>query len=208
MKHRKYRWTFMAALSAGMMVLASCTQEQQPAPTAARPRVQTSVTTQPGVAGGVVEDVFTAQAVVSAVDIPTRRVTLTGSEGGQFTFTAGPEIKNLPQVKVGDKVTATFARRMVVVVRSDEATPSLARSSTGATALPGAKPGMLVAEETQAVARVKAIDSVNRTADLEFSDGTVKTFPVRSDVDLSRYKAGDNVVIRVTTGLTVLVESP
>ncbi len=76
------------------------------------------------------------------------------------------------------------------------------------TAMPGEKPGLLMAAETEAVARVTAIDSVNRTADLEFLDGTAKQVPVRSDVDLSKYKVGDSVVIRATTSVTVLVTTP
>jgi hypothetical protein len=178
-------------LCLSVVILASCTSDPKPAPTAQAPREQTKVTAEKGIAGGVVEDVFIAQAVVSAVDVPTRRVTLTGPEGGQFTFTAGPGVKNLAQVRVGDKVTATFAQRMVVTVRSDEAQPSLARSTTQATARPGEI----------------GIDRVNRTAELQFADGVVKTVPVRADVDLSRYNVGDNVIIRATTALTVLVDS-
>jgi hypothetical protein len=159
------------------------------------------------VAGGVWEDVLIVPSVVTAVDLSTRHVTLKDSDGDEYSFTARPEIKNLPQLHVGDKVTATFSRRMVVSVRSDDLPPSERRSAVGATARLGEKPGMLVAEETRKVARVKAIDTVNRVADLEFADGIVRSVPVRPDVDLSRYKVGDNTTIRVTTALTVLVEA-
>jgi len=66
---------------------------------------------------------------------------------------------------------------------------------------------MMVAEETKVVARVKSIDPASRRAELEFADGTVRSVPVRQDIDLSRYKVGDNVVIRSTTALTVLAEA-
>jgi hypothetical protein len=114
----------------------------------------------------------------------------------------------LPQVKVGDKVSATFARRMVVVVGSESGSPALASQSVAARAVPGEKPKMLIAEETEAVARVISIDAVSRTAQLEFADNVIKTVPVRSDVDLSKYKVGDTVTIRVTSALTVLVQTP
>lgn len=195
------------SMTASLVVLTSCKSEPKAPATAAPPRSEHRVTTQPGVAGGVTEDVLIVEAIVTAVDVPSRRVTLTGPEGRQFTFTAGPEIRNLPQMHVGDKVTATFARRMVVTVRSDDASPSITREVAEGRARLGEKPGMLVAEETEKVARVTAIDTVNRTATLEFAD-TVRTIPVRSDVDLSRYKVGDNVVVRVTTALTVLVRAP
>ena len=102
-------------------------------------------------------------------------------------------------------MTVTLTQRLFVAVRSSEASPSLSLDTVHGTAMPGEKPGLLVASETEAVARVTAIDSVNRTADLEFLDGTAKQVPVRSDVDLSKYKVGDSVVIRATTSVTVLV---
>jgi hypothetical protein len=207
MKRQIQQLATIAFLLASIVVLASCTSEPKPPPTAAPPVVQSSMTTPKGEAGRVEEDVFRTQAVVSAVDMATRKVTLKGPEGKQYTFTAGPEIKNLAQTKVGDKVSATFARRLVVMVRRDDAPPSETYDSTSNTARIGEKPGMLVAEETKIVARVKAINISNRTAELEFADGSRKTVPVRPDVDLSKYTVGDNVVIRSTTALTVLAET-
>ncbi len=52
--------------------------------------------------------VYTLQAIVTAVDVPKRHVTLKDSENEEFTFVAEPEVKNLPQVHVGDKVTVTL----------------------------------------------------------------------------------------------------
>ena len=197
-------YSLVALCSASIFVCTSCTNEPKSEPTAAAPALNSSVKTPPGEAGRVEEDVFRVEAVVSAVDLSTRRVTLTGPEGKQHTFTAGPEIKNLPQLKVGDKVSATFARRFVVMVRRDQAPPSESYDTVSATARMGERPGMLVAEETKIVARVKSIDTANRTAVLEFPDQTFRTVPVRPDVDLSKYRVGDNVVIRTTTALTVL----
>ena len=216
MKRRAVPFTSLTSLSswtntvllAGALSLASCAKEPKEQPTAAPTRVRSSSTTKPGVAGGVFEDVVISEAIVSAVDVPSRRVTLTGPGGDSVTFTASPEIKNLPQMHVGDKVTATFARRMYVSVRSDNAPPSIERSRLHETARPGEKPGMMAAKETEMVARIRAIDPVSRVADLEFADGVVERVPVRPDVDLSRYKVGDNAVIRVTSALTVLVRTP
>ena len=205
----RYRLKLAAAAlcTASIVVLASCSNDK-PEPTAAPPQSQLTVTTQPGVAGGSATHVFTVQAIVTAVDQSNRHVTLKGSDGEEFTFVAEPEVKNLPQVHVGDKVTGTFTRRIFVGVRSGDASPSLSHETAGGTAMPGEKPGVLVAQETEAVARVVAIDSVNRTADLQFVNGVINSVPVRSDVDLSKYKVGDSVVIRATTSLTVLVDAP
>jgi hypothetical protein len=72
----------------------------------------------------------------------------------------------------------------------------------------GAKPGGLVAETTQVTAKVTAIDQKKRTATLRFEDGSTKTLPVRSDVDLSKRKVGEQVVFQVTEMVAVSVEKP
>ena len=200
MKH----YSLVALCSASLLICTSCANEPKSPNTAAPPALQSSVTTPPGQAGRVEEDVFRVEAVVSAVDMASRRVTLTGPQGKQHTFTAGPEIKNLGQLKVGDKVSATFARRFVVTVRRDDAPPSESYDTVSATARMGERPGMMVAEETKVVARVKSIDAANRKAELEFPDQSVRTVPLRPDIDLSKYRVGDNVVIRTTTALNVL----
>ena len=199
MKH----YLLVALCSAGIPICTSCTNEPK-SNTAAAPALQSSAKTSSGQAGRVEEDVFRVEATVSAVDMATRRVTLTGPEGKQHTFTAGPEIKNLAQLKVGDKVSATFARRFVVMVRRDDAPPSETYDTVSATARMGERPGMMVAEETKVVARVKSIDATNRKAELEFPDQSFRTVPIRPDIDLSKYRVGDNVIIRTTTALNVL----
>jgi hypothetical protein len=208
-KNPIHSFVAVAFYSVGLLVCASCGSESKPAPTANAPVAQSQVTTPTGgQAGRLEEDVFRVQAVISAVDMNTRRVTLTGPEGRSYTFTAGPEIKNLAQTRVGDKVSATFARRLLITVRRDDAPPGETYDTTSATARLGEKPGMLVAEEVKITARVKSINASTRTAELEFSDGSVAAVTARPDVDLSKYTVGDNVVIRSTTTLTVLAETP
>jgi hypothetical protein len=202
--------TAIAFFSAGALALALCSSETkaQPSTTAPADRVTSTVTTQPGVAGGVIEETFTTTVTISAVEPSTRNVSLTAADGTKASFTAGPEIRNFDQIHVGDKLTATITQRLVVFVRGDGADPSVTHAAALARAPKGAKPGAIVAESYEIVASVKSIDATNRTAVLQFSDGQTKTIPVRSDVDLSKYKVGDSVVIRVTEALSLLVRTP
>jgi len=50
----------------------------------------------------------TATARVKALDQQTRRVTLERADGSQVTLYADDSVRNLPQVKVGDAVTASY----------------------------------------------------------------------------------------------------
>ena len=66
----------------------------------------------------------TVTATVEAVDQTTRMVTLKGPKGNTITFKAGEEVRNLPQVKVGDQVEAKYYESLVVDVKKPgEATP-------------------------------------------------------------------------------------
>jgi len=175
--------------------------------TANAPVASRTVTTQRGVAGGVAEDVVIIETIVTGVDVPAHRVTLKGPEGREFTFDVSPQIKDLSQLNAGDKVTATFSRRVYVGVKRENAPASDTYETEWGASKQGEMPGRLSAQETKKVGRVTAIDSANRTADIQFVDSVVHGLPVRSDVDLSQYKVGDNVIIRVTTALTVLSKS-
>jgi Cu/Ag efflux protein CusF len=209
MRYLNIKMAAMAVAVVGALVAASFADENKPQPTSQPAASLVTATTQPGVAGGTLEGTFTASATVSAIDAASRNVTLSTDDGKQTSFTAGPEIRNFDQLHVGDKVNVTINEKLVVFVRGgDEADPTVTHASALATAPKGAKPGAIVAQEYEIVADVKAIDPETRNATLEFADGQTRVVKVRPDVDLSKYKAGDNVVIRITETIAVLAEKP
>jgi len=79
-----------------------------------------------------------------------------------------------------------------------------------ATALPvkGEKPGIVMGDMVELTAVVKAVDLKRHEATLLFLDGTTKTVPVRPDVDLTKARLGEQVVIRSTRTMALLVEKP
>ena len=208
MNHFQFKWANGFVLAA-LLGLASCNSEKKPESDSASSGQGTrTVAVVAGEAGGVVEDTFTASATVSDINKSERKITLKSSDGSKTSFTAGPQIRNFDQLKEGDKVNATVIERLEVFVRGSGEDPSVTHSAALARAPKGAKPGALVAEMYEIVAAVKSIDQSARTALLEFADGQRRTVKIRPDVDLTRYKVGDNVVIRVSAALTVLAETP
>ena len=192
-----------------LSVAVSCTSDKDSA--SARQDSSTSassVSYTPGVAGGIAEETVTGSATVKAIDRGKRKVTLSTESGTQASFTVPPEVKNFDQIRVGDRVSATVRERLVVYVDSSDREPSAVHAAALATAPKGAKPGAISAESFEAVATVTAIDSARREATLRFADGQSKTIPVRSDVDLTKYKVGNSVVIQITQELSLLVEAP
>ena len=166
-----------------------------------------AVTVTPGVAGGTVAHVVKATATVTAVDAKSRKVTLQAPGGPPATFTASDAVRNFDQLKVGDKVNATLNEQLVVLV-GPKREPGTNYGGLVTSAPKGAKPGVIAAEVFEVVADVSAIDTAKRKATLKFDDGQTIEVDIRPDVDLSKYKVGDSVTIRVTQQLKLLVESP
>lgn len=200
-----HRSLIKASLAASALAaLAACTSDKAPPP----PTASTTVAAEPGVAGGAIVDTVRVSATVAAKDTVNRRITLLGADGRRTTFKAGPDIVNFPQIKVGDQVNATLTRELVVFVRPQGSAPGAGEAAAVAVAPKGAKPGVLMAETAEVTATLVSMDMAVRTATLRFEDGATRTVNVRPDVDMTNYRPGDTVVIRVTEALAILVEKP
>jgi Cu/Ag efflux protein CusF len=163
---------------------------------------------QEGVAGGTVVQTYELKATVTSLDKATRKVTLMDAAGIKTTVTAGPEVVNFDQIRVGDELNITAAQELVVSVAGEGEAPSDGGAQVVALAPKGAKPGAIMAETTQVTAKVTAIDAAQHKATLQFEDGSTRTVAVRPDVDLSKRKVGDKVVLRITGALAIRVVKP
>jgi Cu/Ag efflux protein CusF len=161
-----------------------------------------------GVPGGGVVATYELTATVAALDKASRKVTLVDAAGIKKTVKAGPEVINFEQIQVGDQLKITATEELVVYVAGEGETPADGGAQLVALAPKGAKPGALMAETTRVTAKVTAIDSNQHKATLQFEDGTTRTVAVRPDVDLSKRKVGDSVVIRITEALAIQVAKP
>jgi hypothetical protein len=194
----------LALLFAGLLTLTACSTTSPPPPAEGT----SSAAFQKGVPGGVVVNTVDVSARVTAIDKANRKVTLLGPDGDKFTVKVGPEAVNFDQIRVGDLVNATVTEELVVYLDEEGASAPDGSAAVVALAPKGAQPGGLVAETVQVTAKVIAIDQTNRTATLQFEDGSSKTLRVRDDIDLSRRKVGEKVVFQVTEMIAISVEKP
>ncbi len=67
-------------------------------------QVETGVEKSAEGSGAVVAKVITSTATVVGIDYENRTGTLKLSDGTTVTFSAGPEVRNFEQMKVGDEV--------------------------------------------------------------------------------------------------------
>ena len=201
MKTKLQKFATIAIMPAAMLALTSCSSTPQGEGT-------TMVAAQKGVPGGVIVDTYKVTATVTAVDAASRKVTLTMADGAKTTVKAGPEVVNFDQIQVGDQVKATVAEQLVVFVRKNGEPANDGEAAAVALAPVGAKPGVVMANTVEVTAKVEAIDLGRRKATLRFPDGQSKTFRVRPDVDMTKAKLGDEVVIRTTEAVAISVEKP
>jgi len=159
--------------------------------------------------GAVAVDAVSTTAVVDAVDASKRMVTLKAADGKTQTYKLGPAVKNFDQIKVGDKVRTTYAESVAVFVRKSDEQPSADEMRTVRVAPKGAKPGAVITDTFEVTAKVEKINYKKRTITLKGPEGNVRTFKV--DRTVKRFKnirAGDEVVLRVTEAIAIMVEKP
>ena len=100
-------------------------------------------------------------AVVELVDQNTREVVLRGPEGNLVTVTAGPEVRNLAQVRRGDRVHVTYGAALAVEMAPPGGAGPPAEVATGmARAEPGARPAGAVGQRVRARVRIQEVDPV------------------------------------------------
>lgn len=162
----------------------------------------------PVVSGTVAENTVTATATVQAINQKTRMVTLKGADGKSVTFQVDESVKNLPQVKKGDQVIATYYESLAYeVVRASDLTRGVAVAEDVAVAKPGARPGAIGARAVTITAKIKAIDKKNNTVTLKGPQGNLRTVKVKDPTKLDKVQVGDMVQITYTEAVAIGVEA-
>jgi Cu/Ag efflux protein CusF len=158
--------------------------------------------------GIVRESTVSSTSTVQKIDLTTREVTLSGADGKPFTIKCGPEVRNLPQLKVGDQVTATYYESVAYEVHKPGAVEAGARAAVGAArAEPGEKPGAVAANVVQITATIEAIDKSVPSVTLRRADGQLLPIKVRYPERLEGVAVGDMVEITFTEAMAISVEA-
>jgi len=190
--------TALAAALVFLIVSAGCTKDQKE-PTAAAAASEKSANP-----AYFAQQKRSMTATVEAIDPATRRVTLRGPEGNALSFQAGEDVRNLDQVKVGDRVAVEYYESLAVNVQPPGEPVNDVRIATDR-AEAGAKPGGMAAQHVTITAVVEKLDKKNATVTLRGPEGNVRTIRVRDPRKLDKVKVGDRVVVTYTEMLAVSV---
>ena len=107
---------------------------------------------------GAAVEITRISGTLAALDTETREVTLDLGEGKTMSFIAGPEVRNFPQLEVGDLVEIEHGRALVLELRkgSTEA-PWRVDDDRTVGAAPGEKPAGAVGKVVRALVKVVAL---------------------------------------------------
>jgi len=160
--------------------------------------------------GGIAVQTTVTTSTVTAIDYKARTFTLKGEKGDSVSLTAGPEVKNFAQLKVGDVVSVETVESIgIFVTPKGQVAPSAGKTQYLETAKPGQKPGMVAVETETVTATVTAIDQKTRMVTLKGPAGNSRTIKVGPDAKrLNEVKVGDEVTVTVTIGTAISVTTP
>jgi hypothetical protein len=164
----------------------------------------TAVASEPGKAAAVRAIKVTAQVV--AIDKATRTLTLKGRDGNTVDVVAGEEVKNFPQIKLGDFVVVEIMQSLALELRKTKGGEALAAREGAVTAKPGERPAVAAGREITAIAKVTAVDPKAKTISLKGPRGNVVKLNVENPDQFKVVKVGDEVQVTYTEAAAVSVE--
>jgi len=155
----------------------------------------------------------TLTAKVTAIDQATRMVTLTGPKGNSYTFKASDEVRNLPQVKVGDKVLVEYYEGILAELDSSGTSAKGVTVTEGAARAPlGQHPAGAMTQVITKTVQLDFVDSHRNTVqfhDVGASPDTARTISVKKpefQKMLKKLKAGDKVTLSYFEALAISVK--
>jgi hypothetical protein len=196
--------SILATLGALSLLLAGgCATTQDKPPT----QEKTAMATQQQPPDLEIRDKITATATVQMVDLEKRVVVLKGKSGKLHTIKVGEEVRNLPQVKVGDRVVLTYYEALAVNLQKDTTGGIATRkeSVTADRAELGQKPAGAVREDVEIIANITGLNKKTRRVTLQGAQDAV-TLKVPEDIDINKLKVGDQVKANYVQELAVSVE--
>lgn len=207
----KHPMTSIPVLVLGLTLCAGAMAEQAK-PTATSSGVKTEeaagVNAQ-GTAAAKVK-VSTISATVQAIDMATRMVTLVGPDGKSFVVEAGEEVRNLAQVKVGDKVTVEYYEGLVAEMAPPGASPKEVEVTGAMGRAPlGERPAAAAGKAVTATVVIEHVDPLRHTVFFKGPLGktrVVKAMKPEFQAMLKKLKPGDKVRLTYFEAMAVSVK--
>ena len=146
-----------------------------------------------------------ATATITAIDAATRAVTLKGPKGNEMVVTAGPEVKNFAQLKVGDQVNIEYIESLALELKKGGGAPVAATVKEGAAgAKPGERPAGIMGRQVTVVADVIDVNAETQMVTLKGPQRTIEV-KARDPEQFKLIKKGDQIQATYTEAMAIAV---
>jgi len=156
-----------------------------------------------------VSDVEVIEATVMAIDADARLLVLQGPAGNAVALRVGPEVRNLPQVEVGDILRVSYYTGFVFSMAEPGNAGADAEIAAGR-AEQGGRPGAMIAVATRQTVEILSVASDGKAVSFRDADGLLQSIDVRREEGQAfarKLKTGDLVDIQYTEAIAIAVES-
>jgi Cu/Ag efflux protein CusF len=162
------------------------------------------VAKEPGKVG--VAETVKLTATISAIDAATRAVTLKGPQGKEMTLTAGEQVKNFAQLKVGDQVNIEYVEALTLELKKGSTAPVSRTEQAGAAgAKPGERPAGMGGRQVTVVAEVVDLNAQTQVVTLRGPQRTVE-LKVKDPAQFKLIAKGDRVEATYTEAMALVAE--
>lgn len=176
-------------------------------PLLAQQSTQTEGSSATTAGGAMAMETTKATATVVGIDPASRMVTLKRPNGQVVNVTAGEEVRNFDQIKVGDTVTAEYTQALSLdLKKGGSGIRKSVERETAARMPEGAKPGGAVGREITILANVVSVNKKDQVVRLQGPHGNIVDVKVQDPDDLKNVKKGDQVQAVYTEALAVAVQ--
>jgi hypothetical protein len=149
------------------------------------------------------------EATVTAVDAESRLLVLRGPAGNEIAFRVGDEVRNLPQVKVGDILRVSYYTGFVYAMAEPGSTAVDAAIAAGR-AEQGDRPGAVIAVATRETVEILSIAPDGKVVSFRDAAGILHAIDVLREEGQAfarKLNPGDLVDINYAEAVAIGVES-
>jgi Cu/Ag efflux protein CusF len=149
-------------------------------------------------------------ATVESIDQASRLVTLRREDGSATTVRVSDEVRNLPQVKVGDKVVVSYYEAIAAEVKKPgEGVQGVEADVSAVRAEPGEQPAAGAGVLLRTTVTIDSVDKQMNTVTFKNADGLLRTVAVKTpegQTFIKGLKKGDQVEVAYTEAMAIEVK--
>jgi hypothetical protein len=164
---------------------------------------------QPQQTAAAIVDTARMVAAIESVDMQTREVLLTGQNGHRLVMKLGPDVRNIAQLRAGQRVSVTYRQALAAQIAPAGSSAPAQMAVVADRAAPGQLPGGGVAGGVKVRVTITGIDWTNNVVSFIGPRGIERVVAVRDPAMqglLSSLHVGSQVDLTYVEAVTVSVE--